>query len=148
MALFRYFKPKEKQENRFLPDPTGPLSVVVPSSTIDAANKAVKRVLDDGERSCTQKRARGQYETFPAKEKATIARYASEIGVTKAIRKQEKQYSGSQLKESTVRAWAKKYKAELHERCKAKTADGKPLDELEDKKRVRPLLLGNNGMIK
>ena len=48
MALLRYFKPEEKQENPFLPDPTGPLSVVVPSSTIEAANKAVKRVLDDG----------------------------------------------------------------------------------------------------
>ena len=49
MALFRYFSPEEKQENPFLPDPTGPLSFVVPSSPIEAANNAVKRVLDDGE---------------------------------------------------------------------------------------------------
>ena len=41
-----------------------------------------------------------------------------------------------------MRAWVKMYKAELHERCKAKTADGKPIDELEDKKRGPPLLLG------
>ena len=35
----------------------------------------------------------------------------------------------------------KKYKAELHEQCKAKTVDGKQMDELEDKKQSRPLLL-------
>ena len=117
LALFRQFSPEEKQENQFSPDPTGPLFVVVPSSTIKAANKAVKCVLDDGERNCTHKRTHGLYETFSGKEKTTIARYmyAAEIGVNKAIHKLEKQYSGRQLKESIVRAWVKKYEAELHE---------------------------------
>ena len=87
MALSRYFNPEEKQENPFLPDPTDPLSIVVPSSTIEAASKAVKHVLDDGEHNCTLKRTHGQYETFSAKEKATVARYATEIWVTKATRK-------------------------------------------------------------
>ena len=66
MALFRYFNPEEKQENPFLTDPTGSLSVVVPSSTIEAAHKAVKHVLDDGEHNYTHKRTCGQYETFSA----------------------------------------------------------------------------------
>ena len=41
MALYRYFKLVEKQESLFLPDPTGPLSSVVPSSTIEAVNRSV-----------------------------------------------------------------------------------------------------------
>lgn len=102
----------------------------------------MKRVLDDGEHKCDQKRPRGQYEAFSAKEKATIVRCAVDVGVTKAIRKLEKQFQGRQLKESTVRAWVKKYKAELLGRCKTKVMDGKPIDMLEDKKGGRPLLLG------
>ena len=45
--VLRCFNPEEKQENPFLPDSTGPLSIVhvVPSSTTEAANKALKRVL-------------------------------------------------------------------------------------------------------
>ena len=50
MALFRYFNPEEKQGNPFLPDLAGPLPIVVPSLTVEAANKAVKSVLDEGEK--------------------------------------------------------------------------------------------------
>ena len=41
MSLLKYF-----QKNPTLPKPDGPLSSVVPSSTIAAANKEVKQVLD------------------------------------------------------------------------------------------------------
>ena len=58
---------------------------MVPSSIVEAANKAVKCVLDDGEQNYTHKGTHGQYETFSAKKKATIVRYAAELGVTKAI---------------------------------------------------------------
>ena len=57
--VFRYFNPEEKQENLFLSNLTGPLSFVVPSSTIEAANRAVKCVSDDTERNCTHKITRG-----------------------------------------------------------------------------------------
>ena len=126
----------------FLPDPTSPLSSVVPSSTIEAVNRSVENVLDDKEDQSIQKGTRGHYETFSAKEKASVARCAAEIGVTKAIRKLEKQYPGRQLKESTVRAWVKRYKFELKEQCKTETMDGTPINELENKRRGRPLLLG------
>ena len=39
------FQPREETGKSVLFDPTGPLSFVVTSSTIEAANKAVKRVL-------------------------------------------------------------------------------------------------------
>ena len=38
------FKLEEKQESPFLPVATGPLSIVVASSTIEAANKVMKHV--------------------------------------------------------------------------------------------------------
>ena len=43
--FYVFFNPEKKQENRFLFDPTGQLSFVVPSLTIEAADKAVKCVL-------------------------------------------------------------------------------------------------------
>ena len=43
MALLRYF---QQPADPLLPKPDGPLSTVVPSSSITAANKEVKRVLD------------------------------------------------------------------------------------------------------
>ena len=39
MALFKYFKRECEQNN--LPDPSGPLSKVVPSTSIEEANKEV-----------------------------------------------------------------------------------------------------------
>ena len=84
MALFKYFK---KEERFPLPDPLGLLSTKVPSSAIQAANKGVKRALDDNK--VGKSSYRGQYESFSATEKATIAKYAMEIGITKAICKLE-----------------------------------------------------------
>ena len=60
------------------------MSVVVPSSTIEAANKAVKGALDTSEQNCTHKETHGQYETFSSKKKEAIMRNAVEIGVSNA----------------------------------------------------------------
>ena len=49
MALLKYFK-----KNSVLPDPNGPLSRSLPSSSISAANKAVKPVLDAVEGKTTE----------------------------------------------------------------------------------------------
>ena len=45
-----------------LPDPHGPLSTTVPSSSIQSANAEVKRVIETKESSDRQKR--GHYEKF------------------------------------------------------------------------------------
>ena len=95
---------------RVLPDAFGPLSAIVPSSAIKAANKEVTEILNckskgESSRSCH----RGQYETFTPVEKATIAKYALEVGVTKAIRKLELQFPERKLKEPTVRSWSVEY---------------------------------------
>ena len=133
MALYKYFK----SDKDTLPDPHGPLASTVPSATIQAANKAVKRVLDaksKDEARSGQVGSHGQYEVFSPTEKAAIAKYAIEVGVMKAIRKLEKNYPGKQLKKSTIRSWVKKYKEEIRQTRTSPT-------KLDDKKRGKPLLL-------
>ena len=144
MSLYKYFK-KTTGDEAFLPDPSGPLSTKVPSSTIAMANKEVVKVLGStNEESNPAWASRGQYKSFTPVEKATIAKYAIEVGVTKAISKLQHQYPGRKLKEPTVRLWVTKYKQELHfSRLRAgKSASPPPITKLENKKRGRPLLIG------
>ena len=81
-----------------------------------------------------RRKIRGEYDAFTPKEKARIARYASEIGVTRAIRKHT-------LKESSVRTWTNKYKEEM--KRNSVTGVHAITTKLENRKRGRPLLLGN-----
>ena len=135
MALYKYFTCKSKTESKYdvLPDPHGPLASIIPSATIEAANESVVKVLE-GSQEVTS-RSRGQYEVFSPKEKAAIAKCAIEVGVTKAIRKLQKNYPGRPLKEGTIRSWVKKYNAEYRQ---THTAVG----EIGSRKRGKPLLLG------
>ena len=136
MVLYKYFRPQE-QNNCFLPKPDGPLSAVMPSSSPLVAKKEVKTVLD-----CSNdcKKKRGNYEHFSKRDKAKIAKYAAENGVTAAIRHFSKAFPGRLLKESSVRTWKMKYLRELSLRTKA----GKDtvIEELLTKKSSRPLILG------
>ena len=46
MSILKYFKPVCKKEKGFtLPDPSGPLSKQVPSSSIEAANNKVSKLI-------------------------------------------------------------------------------------------------------
>ena len=63
-----------------MPDPDGPLSTEMPSSSIQAANKVVKPVLEEmkaREAAATAKK-RGQYKSYTVSEKAMIAKRATE----------------------------------------------------------------------
>ena len=135
MALYKYFK---KQEGP-LPNPEGPLSSKIPSSSIRAANQEVKPLLvPDQAVGKTQKR--GQYKKYTAQEKAKVAKRAAECGVTNSIRHFASEFSTRPLNEGTVRVWVKHYKKELSVRKRGnKSMD---VEALESKKRGRPLLLG------
>ena len=61
------------------------LYVSVPSSSISAANKKLKRAIEEATSSSTA-RKRGSYDNFTPEEKARIAKRASEHGVTATIR--------------------------------------------------------------
>ena len=55
---------------------------------------------------------RGEYLKFSEKEKAIIAKYASEHGVAKAVR----HFQGKNIKESSVRDWKRIYEKELKDK--------------------------------
>ena len=78
MSLLKYFQPSST-----LPKPEGRLSTVVPSSSIAAANKEVKQVLDKTDKPESK---RGAYEHFTPEEKAQIGKRAAEYGVTASLR--------------------------------------------------------------
>ena len=61
MSLLKYFQ----LSNLTLPKADGPLSQVIPSSSITAPNKEVKQVLDQSNKP-GEKRKRGAYEHFTA----------------------------------------------------------------------------------
>ena len=84
MSLLKYFQ----MANPTLPKPDGPLSTAVPSSSIAAANREVKQLLDKANKHgrtdylrTTLTSKRGTYERFTAEEKAKIGRRAAEHSV-------------------------------------------------------------------
>jgi hypothetical protein len=129
-----------EQRNSPLPDPDGQLSSKVPSSSIISANNEVKMAL-----STSAKHKRGTYDRFTPEEKAIIARRGIENGVTKTVRQYNKSLQDRKLKESTVRPWITHYKRQLDaQRCIAMdgVSAAAPIEKLQQKRRGRPLLLG------
>ena len=86
MALLAYFK-KSNPSKAILPSPTGPLSLQMPSSCIEAANKCVTEELErtsasESSRKSTERRT---YQKYIPKEKAEISSYAAMHGTTATI---------------------------------------------------------------
>ena len=85
-----------------IPDPCGPLSRDVPSSSIRKANEEVESVLER-----QQQPKRGPYRTqaLSKDQKLKVAKYASIHGTAAAIRTFSKEMPEVDLKESTVRCF-------------------------------------------
>ena len=135
MALYRYFK--VHSADSILPDPRGPLSKKVPSTAIASANEEVKSVVQQ-----PAKRARGPYTKFTAEQRATIGKRAAEHGVAATVRYYEKQYPNGNVKDSSVRTWRNAYTSEIKKRRREGREDIS-VERLPEKKRGRPLLLGD-----
>ena len=142
MSLLKYFKRTDDKAHSVLPNPQGSLSAVVPSSRIETVNKLVQPIIDEqiDPGTCSSS-SRGRYEVFSSDEKAKIGKRAAEYGVLASIRHFSKIYPDRVLKESTVRGWKNKYKNELLKLQKSN--EEVVVRELVDRKRGRPLLLGN-----
>ena len=85
------------------------------------------------------KKKRGSYSKISPEDKATIGRYASENGVTKALQR----FKEKEWKESSVRDWKKAYELALWEKRKStKPGEAVTVSSLDGKKRGRPPLLG------
>lgn len=136
MSLYRYFKPstassKVKDDSlTVLPSPEGPLSKVVPSSTIVAANKKVTEAMAGDTRSRGGS-SRGTYEKYTPTEKAKIANYAILHGTAAALRHFSKEYP--RLKWSTVNDW----KVAAIKMVKDGGVDDIKVTEINSKKRGR-----------
>ena len=74
MALYRYFG----KEVGGLPNSSGPLSEIVPFSSIAAANAEVTKVINQDRASASK---RGQYTKLSAEARAEIRKRASECGI-------------------------------------------------------------------
>ena len=131
MALYHYFKrhPDEK-----LPDPQGPLSIKMPSSSIASANGEVRGVASQ------EPASRGAYSKFTSEQKAVIGKRAAEHGVAATIRFYAKKFPN--LKESSVRTWKSAYTLEIKKR-RREGHDDLSVKTLPEKKKGRPLLLGD-----
>ena len=71
-TLFSYFTSSAK----CLPNPSGPLSAEVPSSSIKSANKIVGPLLQSADPATCKKRGQYRYDVFTPGEKASIAQVA------------------------------------------------------------------------
>ena len=89
---------------------------------------------------------RGPYVKFSQQAKIAVAIYAAEHGVAAALRRFVKRFP--ELKESTIRTWQNVYVSELQR--KRKVGDDSSMKKLPEKKRGRPLLLGDklDGQVK
>ena len=145
MALLKFFKliksekelAKEQVKSdlkEILPDPTGSLSVTVPTSSIVAANKEVRKVYEQ-----TSTSERGPYVKLTASQRLEIAKRAAEMGTTSTIRYYKCKYPDLKLTEPTVRRLKNSYTFELKKRPLEERSS---LEELPTKKRGKPLMIG------
>ena len=152
MALLVYFKrasvKKQTKVDSVLPKADGSLSQVMPMSSIEAANAAVRDVMmkapkvKENEMDCDEEVVRrGRYQNFTNKERLELGRRASEHGITSTIRYfVARPGEERNLSPSTLFGWKEKYLRELKKR---RNDENSAVTEFPLAKRGRPLLLGS-----
>jgi len=124
MALLQFFKKKksnkeiikEQQDNlkEILPDPTGSLSVAIPSSAIAAANKELSGVYEE---IASGERRKGPYiDLKQPSQRCEIGRRAAEYGTTTVMRYYKRNYPDLKLTEPSVQRLKNKYEDEFKKR--------------------------------
>ena len=123
MLIVKYFKPVCKKEKDFaLPDPSGPLSKRVPSSSIEAANKKVSELLANPLQSSSEqeqvhpsksKTKRKPYLILDPAQRYEFGKRAAENGIAASLRYYARKYPELALKETTVRRLKNLYQLQL-----------------------------------
>lgn len=141
MSILNYFKIKTKANHPAeLPDPNGPLSAAVPSSTIAAVNKRVSSTM---EKSASTDKSRGPYLHLTDEQKYCVGKRASEFGVTNTMRYYLKTFPDlPPLKETSVRRFKNEYERAIKEQLKSGESSGSSVKALSTKPMGRPLLIG------
>ena len=99
-GILKYFSLKKDQsEDKKLPDPSGPLSKVIPSSSIASCNAEVTKVL----KLQATRVAKKCYTKLTPVQRYDIGKRGAEMGVTAAIRYFKKKFPDLSLTEPTVR---------------------------------------------
>ena len=129
MALLRYF-----QAQAFLPTAE---ETTLGDTVTQLANASVLREVQ-----VKRPRKRKAYTAFTAEQRATIGKYASEHGNAAAVKKFKADFEGTQLGESTVRLFKKRYIEEFKE-VKHSGATVPEVRSIASRKRGRPLTLGD-----
>ena len=140
-GILKYFHVVKKESSSTpngetnLPDPSGPLSKVIPSSTIAKVNEKVSSVIEKPAAA-----SRGPYFHVTAAQRYQIGKRAAEFGVTNALQYYAKNFPSLRLKETSVRRFKNLYQCGL----KDKKWDDSSNDvrELPNKKMGRLLLIG------
>ena len=147
MALYKYGFVLQSRSNPTsvaeLPDPSGSLSKSIPSSAIKAANTAVRDALIEKE---APKAKRGRYQHYSDKERAEIAKRATEFGITATICHYASLYpTRGEILVSSVATWKAKYLKELKIRVQENKQD-LIIDKLPNKKEAAHCYWGRNLM--
>ena len=121
MALLKYLTLKRREATKSfsecLPNPSGPLALAMPSSSITAANSSVAKVLEKHQKPQTEaKKSRGEYRTYTAKERAEIGKRAAVYGISSAIRYYKKINPHRPLPSSSVFDMKVQYQEALSKR--------------------------------
>ena len=137
MSLERYFKPVKAP----LPSPNGPLSLSMPSRLIEAANKEVRQHQREEASATEKKTKRGPYKRYSPTERSQIGKYAVKHGTTAAKKKFSRKL-GVKLSYSTVQGIMEAYRKEKS-RKRLRRNNDEEIHELSEKKRGKPVLLGD-----
>ena len=122
MSILKYCKPVCKKEKEFAsPDPSGPLSERVPSSSIEAANNKVSELIANPLESSSEseihpsqsKMKRKPYLILTPAQRYEIGKRAAENGIAASLRYYARKYSKLALKETTVRRLKNLYRLQL-----------------------------------
>ena len=101
-GILKYFHPIKKdspEEDKELPNPSRPLSKIIPSSSIASCNAEVTKVLKQAKWSVSKS---GYTKLTPA-QRYKIGTKGAEIGVTAAVRYYKNKFPDLPLTEPTVR---------------------------------------------
>ena len=134
MSLLKYFETVGRDA---LPHPQGRLSSVLSEETIQPANDYIRQHARTKKHS---EKKRESYQKLSEEKKAEVGRYAAENGVGAAVRHFAKELPKS-LNESTVRGMKRRYLEELSRKRKA--GENPTVESLPQRKRGRPLMLGD-----
>lgn len=112
----------------------------ISQTAVRTAQKELDELLCKSKQQLGKKR--GPYQEISEANRAKVAKYAAESGVSACLRHFKRTGEFTDLKESTVRGWMNAYKKEMSRITESSSNKPATVSVLPSKRRGRPLLLG------